>query len=88
MKTLTSTQVTTAKYWANLALQTRRFGHVYVPAAARQSITSWEGLFIDGVRYYYASYGRSLQSGGHKYKVYAVDPQSNKPISSKLLRDL
>jgi hypothetical protein len=69
-------------------LQTRRFGYVYVPTAARQSITSWEGLFADGVRYYYTSYGRSLQSGGHKYKVYAVDSQTNKPVSSRLLRGI
>ena len=85
MTTITSQSVTTAKYWAALVRQTRRFGHTYVHAAARQTVLGWKGITIDGIRYTYCGYGRSVQYGGHKYKVHATNPETGKPVLSKNL---
>jgi len=39
-------------------------------------IFSWQG------------YGRSLQSGGHKYKVHAYYTATGKPVPSKILQSI
>lgn len=72
---------TSRKYWSSLVGQTRRFGHTYVHTGAR-SIIPHEGIAreIDGILFRWESYGRSLQSGGHKYKVYAT--RNGKPVPS------
>ncbi len=66
---------------AALALQTRRFGHCYVPAQLR-------GRHEFGAIVFDASgFGRSLESGGNKYKVHAWDKTTRKPVPSVVLRD-
>lgn len=73
----------TAQYWALLVKQTRSFGSTYVHAAARQSVMGWQGVTIDGIKYTYRSYGRSMQAGGHKYKVHAHYTETGKPVPTK-----
>jgi hypothetical protein len=66
-------------------LQTRTYGHTYVHSAVRASIGfCWEHE-QNGVRFRVTGYGRSLQSRGHKYKVYANDAQTGKPVRTKEL---
>ena len=79
-----TTDYTTKAYWSWLVGQTRRYGHTYVHTGAR-SIIPHCGISreIDGISYHWESYGRSLQSGGHKYKVYAT--RNGKPVPSKEL---
>lgn len=67
------------KYFAALAIQTRRYGHCYVHAGLR---ANWTG--DNGILYRVTGYGRSLQSRGHKYKVHAVGYDA-KPVASKVL---
>ena len=74
---------TSAQYWKALAAQTRRFGHTYVHAAARAAVMGWKGITIEGIHYTYAGFGRSLESGGHKFKVRAHC--GGKPVPSKEL---
>jgi len=78
-----------ARYWAALTIQTRRFGHCYVHSIARQSAQfAFRALEHDGIRFSYSEYGRSLQSGGHKYKVHANYTATGKPVSSKVLKSI
>lgn len=67
------------KYYASLALQTRSYGHCYVHSGMR---ANWTG--DNGILYLVSGYGRSQQSGGHKYKVHAVGYDA-KPIPTKVL---
>jgi hypothetical protein len=76
---------TSTAYWSSLAKQTRRYGHTYVHAAARAQVMGWQGIILGGVQYTYCGYGRSLQSGGHKYKVHAKDASTGQPVPSKKL---
>jgi len=71
--------VNTDKYYASLAMQTRKYGHCYVHAGMR---ADWTG--DNGVLYRVSGYGRSLQSRGHKFKVHAVG-YDGKPVVSKVL---
>ena len=79
--TYTAEDLISTVYWAALALETRKWGQCYVHAARRAGWTS-----PDGTHYTVGGFGRSLQSGGHKYKVHAMDP-SGKPTSTRDLRD-
>jgi hypothetical protein len=72
----------TEYYWANLALQTRRQGHCYVHAPARNG-----GFKSPQVTYSYTGWGRSLQAGGHKYKVHA-HYADGKPVPTKILETI
>jgi hypothetical protein len=67
--------------------QTRRFGSTYVHAAVRQSVDGFQGVAgtLDGeqVTATFCGYGRSLQSGGHKFKAHLRYTQSGKPVRSK-----
>ena len=74
----------TACYWANLALQTRRYGHCYVHVGARpyNGYTTEDGMVI----FTFSGWGRSLQSGGHKYKVHANHAVTGKPVSTTALK--
>ncbi len=70
-----------------LALQTRKFGYCYVPVGIRRKIQGWQGDRHNDVQLTFCSYGRSLQGGGHKYKVYAryLD---GKPVPTKALKKM
>lgn len=70
-----------------LALQTRRFGYCYVPAGIRRKIHGWQGETHDNIKLTFCGYGRSLEGGGHKYKVHAryLD---NTPVPTKVLKTL
>lgn len=78
------TEYSTKAYWSAQVKHTRRYGHTYLHTGAR-AIHPFPGipLEIDGIAYRWGSYGRSLQSGGHKYKVYAT--RNGKPVPSKEL---
>ena len=80
--TYTAKDLISTVYWAALALTTRKFGSCYVHVGNRAGWTSPD----NGILYRVSGYGRSLQSGGHKYKVHATDP-SGKPTSTRDLRD-
>lgn len=73
--------------WAQLVIQTRAYGHCYVPAQLREDRANYS-LDKSGKMYEYkwTAYGRSLQGGGHKHKAYAVYVCSNgKPVPTKML---
>lgn len=67
------------------ALQTRKYGHCYVRSAMRPD---WSGVTDGDLRLTMSPYGRSLQSGGHKYKVHATNAETGKPYPSTFLRSL
>lgn len=70
------------RYYAGLVLQTRKFGHCYVHASKRiYSLTINDIVFIIG------SYGKSIQYGGHKFKVSAKNVDGT-PISTKILKTM
>jgi len=69
-------------------LQTRTFGHTYVHSAVRQNVQFHYKHEISGVIFRITSYGRSLQAGGHKYKVHAIDATTGKPIRTKKLNEI
>ena len=91
--TLTSPQVTT-DLWIAYTMQTRRFGSCYVHSAARRNGNhSWSAHCVTladgrGVTFSWSGYGRSLQAGGHKFKVHARFSATGLPVPSKLLRDI
>lgn len=68
------------------ALQTRDFGHTYVHSAVRQAVDFRFRHEVDGMIFRISSYGRSLQGGGHKYKVHAISIANGKPVPSKVLK--
>lgn len=70
-----------------LALQTRRFGHCYVPVAIRRKMHGWQGETYGNIRLTFCGWGRSLQSGGHKYKVHARYLDDT-PVPTKVLKKL
>jgi hypothetical protein len=83
----TETQTYGPQYWAALTLQTRRYGAVYVHSGARNGF-GYRACEHDGMIFSWDGYGRSLQAGGHKYKVHARYADSGKPVPSKILRSL
>lgn len=68
-------------YYIRRALETREYGQCYVHVGMRCVMR-----VFDGREYHVSGYGRSLQSGGHKYKVHARI--EDKPISTKELSKL
>lgn len=70
----------------SLALQTRSYGYCYVPAAIRQSTFGWKGETYKNIKLTYRGYGRSLQGGGHKYKVHARYIDTDSPVPTKVLK--
>ena len=72
--------------------QTRRFGSTYVHAAVRAAVNGWQGVegSLNGERVVatYSGYGRSLQSGGHKYKAHLRFVASGKPVPSKMIASI
>jgi hypothetical protein len=77
-----------AKKLITLALQTRRFGHCYVPADIRNNVWGWRGVTHGDIKLSFRGFGRSLQSGGHKYKVHARYVANDMPVPSKVLAAL
>jgi hypothetical protein len=69
--------------------ETRQYGATYVHAAVRRAIHGWEGIqgSLNGEQVVatFAGYGRSLQSGGHKYKAHLNFVATGKPVPSKLI---
>ena len=65
---------------SSYVLQTRRYGSCYVKVGDRPNFGT-----VDGITYSYTSWGRSLQSGGHKYKAHANYADTGTPVPTKLL---
>lgn len=92
--TTTETTTTTAQayglnYWIAQTLKTRSFGHTYVHAGARHKPSfAFRAFEHDGIIFSYTGWGRSLNTGGHKYKVHARYADSGKPVPAKVLRSL
>lgn len=61
MKTITYTIEEATKALERKVRETKAYGHTYVPVNLRAMAT--------GLGYYVGAFGRSLVSGGHKYKV-------------------
>ena len=74
------------QYWAALALHTRTYGHCYVHARKRAP-GGIVGIY-EGIVFFHGSYGRSLQAGGHKFKVHARYEGTGKPVPSEVLRGI
>lgn len=77
-------------YWAKQTLTTRRYGSTYVHTGAREEAESKLDTLGEentgGIRFSFKGFGRSLQTGGHKYKVHAY--RDGKPVPSKELKAL
>ena len=69
-------------------LQTRRFGSCYVHAAVRQAVDNTWSHKVKDMAFSINGYGRSLQSGGHKYKVAVKYWDTGKPVPSKVLKSI
>lgn len=69
-------------YYASRVLETRRYGHTYVHAACRGYLNY--GTIPGDISFSVSGWGRSLQSGGHKFKVHAR--RNGKPVPSTELR--
>ena len=70
-------------------MQTRRYGHTYVHSGARATAQfSFRAFEHNGIIFSFTSWGRSLKTGGHKYKVHARYADSGKPVPSKILKNL
>jgi hypothetical protein len=67
-------------YYKAQALKTRQFGHTYVHAGAPHEFE------YSGIYFSVSGYGRSLQSGGNKYKVSAT--RDGKTVPAAELRAL
>jgi hypothetical protein len=80
---LTKNDMNPLYYWTGRALATRDYGHTYVHAA-------WRGAdYIHGnIVFAWSSWGRSLLSGGHKYKVHARYASTGRPVPTKILKSL
>jgi hypothetical protein len=83
MTKLKTTDMTPINYWTGRVLATRDFGHTYVHA-------DWRGEdYVHGdIVFVWSSWGRSLLSGGHKYKVHARYASTGRPVPTKVLKSL
>jgi hypothetical protein len=83
MTKLTKNDMTPLNYWTGRALATRDFGHTYVHA-------DWRGQdYVHGdIVFAWSGFGRSLLSGGHKYKVHARYIATGEPVPTKVLKSL
>ena len=64
-------------YYVANVLKSRRYGSTYKHAEAPTRFDHGD------IRFSFQGYGRSLQSGGHKWKAYAY--RGTKPVSTKEL---
>ena len=76
----TTTHTFDLAYYIAQVIKTRKFGSTYVHAGGRAQFNYGD------ITFYITSYGRSLQSGGHKYKVLAY--RDGKPVKTAELRTL
>jgi len=67
-----------AAYFAAQVIKTRKYGETYVHVGAPHEFQH------EGITFRVTGYGRSLQSGGHKYKVHAT--RDGKPVPTAILR--
>jgi hypothetical protein len=70
-----------------LALQTRRFGHCYVPVGIRRKMHGCQVATHENIKLTFCGWGRSLNTGGHKYKVHARYLDDT-PVPTKVLKAL
>jgi hypothetical protein len=72
--------------------ETRQYGSTYVHAAVRAAVHGWQGIegSLNGERVVatFCGYGRSLQSGGHKYKAHVRYVATGKPVPSNLINSI
>jgi hypothetical protein len=68
-------------YYCSKVLETRRYGKCYLHSKNRATVTLLDG----SIEITHGSWGRSLNSGGHKYKVWANYSDSGKPVPTKIL---
>ena len=80
MKTIRIARTFNLDYYIAQAIKTRTFGHTYVHAGGRAQFGHGDITFC------VTGYGRSLQGGGHKYKVSAT--RDGKPVPTVELRAL
>lgn len=71
---------------------TRCYGSTYVHAAVRRAVSGWQGVegSLNGERVIatFCGYGRSLESGGHKYKAHLRFAATGKPVPSKFISSI
>ena len=80
MTTTTAARTFDLAYYIAQVIKTRTFGHTYVHAGGRAQFSHGD------ITFYVSGYGRSLQGGGHKYKVSAT--RDGKPVPTVELRTL
>ena len=76
----TTTHTFDLAYYIAQVIKTRVYGSTYVHSGGRAQFNYGD------ITFYITSYGRSLQSGGHKYKVLAY--RDGKPVKTAELRTL
>ena len=73
--------------------QSRKYGSTYVHVRFRNNFSRFD-VFPEAehggrkVKLSFCGYGRSLQSGGHKYKAHAYYRDTGKPVPSKKLNEI
>ena len=67
-------------YYIAQVIKTRTYGHTYVHSGGRAQFSHGD------ITFYVTGYGRSLQGGGHKYRVLAY--RCGKPVKTAELRTL
>ena len=77
---MTTTRTFDLAYYITQVIKTRAFGYTYVHSGGRAQF-DW-----NDIPFYVTGYGRSLQGGGHKYKVLAY--RDGKPVKTAELRTL
>jgi hypothetical protein len=80
MTTTTAARTFDLAYYIAQVIKTRTYGHTYVHAGGRAQFNHAD------ITFYITGYGRSLQGGGHKYKVLAY--RDGKPVKTAELRTL
>jgi hypothetical protein len=82
-----TTTITPLQYWIKATLTTRDFGHTYVHKNMRNADRIFPSNMGE-IMIICVSYGRSLSSGGHKYKVRAVYTATARPVPTNVLKSL
>jgi hypothetical protein len=80
MTTNESSRTFDLAYYIAQVIKTRTYGHTYVHSGGRAQFDH------GNIAFRVTSYGRSLQSGGHKYRVLAY--RDGKPVPTAELRTL
>ena len=80
MTTTTAARTFNLAYYVAQVIKTRTYGHTYVHSGAPHEFQHLDISFA------VSGYGRSIQGGGHKYKVSAT--RDGKPVKTAELRTL